>query len=475
MKNIDIKGTISEVIDGDEKTDKDVAASEVIYINYDILGQTVKHDGFGDEGQRSKAEEHMGGIVLSDDKEVIDDEEFIVNDVLPESRHHDGSIYRDMDMWWKRDYHIADRNEKLVKLRVDGGLVELYGYIAVRDDLDPLLNYIVNVSRDDPIIVEQGSLINMAGPKRGIDMMDYALIEYDMRIKTGEQEKDDIQLIDGASLIGPAGLWDEPYAIHLPGDYGVVEITLSRLCWAVEATVEVVILEVKSSFDLLLGCLTSGLDKEIHLFDDTITEPCGLKRFPWEPRYMTTINRVKGNESGTPYRRPYISSANVVIPSRNQGMKNIDTKGTISEVIAGDEKIDKDVTVSEVICVNYDISGQIMKHDRCGDECRKSKTKEHMGGIIVSDDKEAIDDEGFVVDNTLPESRHRDGSIYRDMDMWWKKDYHIADRNETTNYQQYKFLKPAGSNRQVITQLSPQAVHIIYIGLLGVKGANQTI
>ncbi|XP_052162334.1 uncharacterized protein LOC127779565 [Oryza glaberrima] len=313
MKNIDIKGTISEVIDGDEKTDKDVAASEVIYINYDILGQTVKHDGFGDEGQRSKAEEHMGGIVLSDDKEVIDDEEFIVNDVLPESRHHDGSIYRDMDMWWKRDYHIADRNEtrleamrysntthciihvgtccthspcsmlqilslELVKLRVDGGLVELYGYIAVRDDLDPLLNYIVNVSRDDPIIVEQGSLINMAGPKRGIDMMDYALIEYDMRIKTGEQEKDDIQLIDGASLIGPAGLWDEPYAIHLPGDYGVVEITLSRLCWAVEATVEVVILEVKSSFDLLLGCLTSGLDKEIRLFDDTITEPCGLKR-----------------------------------------------------------------------------------------------------------------------------------------------------------------------------------------------------
>uniref|UniRef100_A0A0E0EFB8 DUF6598 domain-containing protein n=1 Tax=Oryza meridionalis TaxID=40149 RepID=A0A0E0EFB8_9ORYZ len=315
MKSIDTKGTISEVIAGDEKIDKDVTVSEVICVNYDILGQIMKNDRCGDEGQRSKTEEHMGGIVISDDTEAIDDEKFVVDNTLPESRHHDGSIYKDMDTWWKRDYHIADRNEtrlkamrysnatdciicdrdgtcrthyscnmlqilsiKLAKLRVDGGLVELYGYIAVRDDLDPLLNYIVNVSRDDPIIVEQGSLINMVGPKRGINMMDYALIEYDMRIKTGGQEKDDLQLIDGASLIGPAGLWDKSYALRIPGDYGAVDITLSRLHWAAEATVEVVISEVQSSFDLSLGCLTSGLDKEIRLFNGTITEPRGLKR-----------------------------------------------------------------------------------------------------------------------------------------------------------------------------------------------------
>ena len=44
---------------------------------------------------------------------------------------------------------------KLAKIPVDCHLVELYGYIAVRDDLDPLLNYVVKLSRDDPIIVEQ--------------------------------------------------------------------------------------------------------------------------------------------------------------------------------------------------------------------------------------------------------------------------------------------------------------------------------
>jgi hypothetical protein len=45
----------------------------------------------------------------------------------------------------------------------------------------------------------QGSLIEMIGPKRGISMGDAVLLEFDMRIKKGEQEKDDLQLIDGVS------------------------------------------------------------------------------------------------------------------------------------------------------------------------------------------------------------------------------------------------------------------------------------
>ena len=44
---------------------------------------------------------------------------------------------------------------KLEKASTNIGLVQLYGYIAVRDRYDSLLNYIFNRSRDDPIIVEQ--------------------------------------------------------------------------------------------------------------------------------------------------------------------------------------------------------------------------------------------------------------------------------------------------------------------------------
>uniref|UniRef100_A0A0A9FTM3 DUF6598 domain-containing protein n=1 Tax=Arundo donax TaxID=35708 RepID=A0A0A9FTM3_ARUDO len=128
-------------------------------------------------------------------------------------------------------------------------------------------------------MTSEGSLINMAGPKRGIFMYDLTLIEYDMRIKIGKQEKDDLQLIDGASIIGPAGIWNQPYIFDIPGDCGAVDITLSRLEDAVEATVEAVISsEVQGRFNLSFVCLTSGLNEEIQLFNGAIDESRGLKR-----------------------------------------------------------------------------------------------------------------------------------------------------------------------------------------------------
>jgi hypothetical protein len=44
---------------------------------------------------------------------------------------------------------------KLAELYWNAGSLQLYGYVAVRDHMDPLLNYVVNISRDDPITVEQ--------------------------------------------------------------------------------------------------------------------------------------------------------------------------------------------------------------------------------------------------------------------------------------------------------------------------------
>jgi len=321
MKNI-TSGRILEVIAGDEKSDKDDCrvTSEFIYDKCDISGHIVKLTGYGEEDPRNAMDNQRGEIIASNDKEVSDDEEYTMDIILPKSRHRDGSIYRDMDRWWKSLFHIADRNEtwleamalsnppnciirngscvkhyprrmlqilslELDEFLVDGGLVELYGYIAVRDQLDSLLNYVVNVSRDDPIVVEQGSLINMTGPKRGIDMMDLSLLEYDMRIKTGGEEKNDLQLIDGASLIGSAGEWDQPLTMRIPGNYGAVYITLSRFNSAVEATVEVLISEVQCSFNLSLTCLTSQLSKEIRLFHGAIAGSRGLQRsvvaIPW--------------------------------------------------------------------------------------------------------------------------------------------------------------------------------------------------
>ncbi|RLN03692.1 hypothetical protein C2845_PM13G00010 [Panicum miliaceum] len=265
-------------LDNIETSNKDALWNtlEDISIKHDTWGQIVKPT-VSEEDASSTKEDHKGNIVVSD-KEESSDDVYMLN-LLTECKHRDGSIFRGMDTLWKKEYRIVDRSEKLAKIPMDGGLVELYGYIAVRDELEPLLNYVVNFSRDEPIIVKQGSHINMAGPKRGIDMMDYALIEYDMRIKSGEQEKDDLQLIDGASIIGPVGIENRPSRVRIAGDCGAIDLTLSRLGTAVEATVEILISEVQISFNLSLGCLTSGLNKEIRLFDGAIAESCCLNRY----------------------------------------------------------------------------------------------------------------------------------------------------------------------------------------------------
>lgn len=61
-------------------------------------------------------------------------------------------------------YHPSRRMLQFFSLKVpkilgDGDPVELYGYIAVRDHLERKINYLVNFSRDDPIVVEQVQLL----------------------------------------------------------------------------------------------------------------------------------------------------------------------------------------------------------------------------------------------------------------------------------------------------------------------------
>ena len=119
----------------------------------------------------------------------------------------------------------------------------------------------------------------MAGPKRGIQFIDTILIEYDMKIKRGEDEKEDLQLIDGISFLDNIDSWDRsPFTFRIHGDCGAIDVGVSRLNSAFVATIEVVVSQVQSSFRMRLGCFTSGFREEIRLFDGAIGEARGLKR-----------------------------------------------------------------------------------------------------------------------------------------------------------------------------------------------------
>ncbi|CAL4918905.1 unnamed protein product [Urochloa decumbens] len=236
--------------------------------------------------------------------------------ILKNSSHRDGAIYKGN---WEECYliDIADRKEtgsgrevqqvqpdavhcypdqencichrssdmmqifslRLAKTPNNSGSAQLYGYVAARDDLDGLLNYVFNRSRDDPIIVQQGSLIEMSGPKRGILMLSDVLIEFDLRIKNGGKEEDDLQLIDGL-IHYDERMWWCPFTERINGNGGAVDMCLTLVNHAVEATIQVDISEVHSAFALSLTSFVSimGKTQEIQLFHGTVGKSCGLKQ-----------------------------------------------------------------------------------------------------------------------------------------------------------------------------------------------------
>uniref|UniRef100_A0ACD5W7N4 Uncharacterized protein n=1 Tax=Avena sativa TaxID=4498 RepID=A0ACD5W7N4_AVESA len=178
---------------------------------------------------------------------------------------------------------------KLAYISADtsGGPIQLYGFMAARDLLNPRRNYVFNRTRDDPFVVVQDGddrFIRMSGPKRGIEMQASVLVEFDMRIKVGDNnEEDDLQLIDGAVCFSDLGSTpDRIYTWRIVGDYGAMDISLVLLHGAAEATIEVGISDVPrdgGGLSFFIGACANKITKELWLFDGVIAEACHLDRF----------------------------------------------------------------------------------------------------------------------------------------------------------------------------------------------------
>ncbi|KAM0867388.1 hypothetical protein ACQ4PT_041998 [Festuca glaucescens] len=230
--------------------------------------------------------------------------------LLRHLRHGDGSIYRS-NGYYAKVYRLHDTNETCLEpmmmtepstscmlddrmvcqshefqtmmqifyLRLAntcshvGSPVELYGYVAVRDLLNPMRNYIFNRPRDDPFVVGHDGCY-MTGPKRGIRMEAHVLIEFDMKIKKGEVE-DDLQLIDCvASFSHRTSRNATANRRPIDCDCGAVDITYALLDSAAEVTVQVGISELESRDSGLslraAAFYTSQLSGQFDLFDGMV-------------------------------------------------------------------------------------------------------------------------------------------------------------------------------------------------------------
>ncbi|EAY81996.1 hypothetical protein OsI_37180 [Oryza sativa Indica Group] len=283
-----------------------------------ILAGTTDTEGMMDQEEEEEDDDDQPADVLEDRKHQP-------ADVLEDRKHRDGSIYRGTD-YWSIYYRIADTNEtplkpmmlsdpttdcrpnwsgcivhsgcsmlqifslKLVSMAapaIGDGPIQVYGFMAVRDHMDCLRNYVFNRGHDKPFIVNLfDPFILLSGPKRGFGMETPALLEYDIRIKRGDGEDDDLQLIDGAATISETELpppYAQAYTRRIAGNYGSVNISLALLHNAIEATMHIQITEVRGSggFNMSMACRVGQIPDEIKLFESVaIAKPCQLnKRF----------------------------------------------------------------------------------------------------------------------------------------------------------------------------------------------------
>ncbi|KAF2907104.1 hypothetical protein DAI22_12g070800 [Oryza sativa Japonica Group] len=239
--------------------------------------------------------------------------------VIPGSNHRDGSIYRTDAHYWHGLYHLDDTSEtrlepmtpsyseqdcrpcvtdcqwhigcsmmqifslKLAEISnfatgaAGADAIQLYGF------MDPLRN-VFNRTRDDPFTIRDVSypFIQMTGPKRGITMNSRVMMEYDMRIKRGENEQDDLVLIDGAATFSEITNFI-PYIYRINGDCGMaVDIRLAHFILAIEATSQVQIYELKDgcgSLNLTITCRVSRMTPQIKLFQGPIDKLRDQNRF----------------------------------------------------------------------------------------------------------------------------------------------------------------------------------------------------
>ncbi|KAF8720108.1 hypothetical protein HU200_024887 [Digitaria exilis] len=128
--------------------------------------------------------------------------------------------------------------------------IDIYGWFSVRDDWEPLRNYLFKRSRDDPAMNSEGcSFLPLRSPCRGIYVSQYFLMDVELCIKDDGERSADKLLFRG-------------YVEFDTSSSGVDSVPRGRIETVIEVKAE-----AKQPSDVRISALTSGFDKEISLYN----------------------------------------------------------------------------------------------------------------------------------------------------------------------------------------------------------------
>ncbi|CAN6271128.1 unnamed protein product [Urochloa humidicola] len=133
-----------------------------------------------------------------------------------------------------------------------GQRMSIYGFVAVRDEVDKLRNYIFNRPREhaQEITPDSPDLL-LTPPTRGISAPYDVIVEYSLKVKGngGDDTKDDEEFIDGCFMFRETSRWDTALRkVRLFGSVGPLDIHFVSMKFAVEATVEVKVSSLSSTY-----------------------------------------------------------------------------------------------------------------------------------------------------------------------------------------------------------------------------------
>lgn len=147
--------------------------------------------------------------------------------------------------------------------------VSVYGIIAVRDELEPMRNHLFNrPCRDDAVTIDKDSLIlPLCSPRRGMYLLDDALVEVDLWVKEEGDGSADKQILSAYAEIEGRPGFDKIRHGQVRSGLFSLDISYILSTRSVEAVIQV-FAEVDSPHHLRFAAFSSGFDHEILLFDD---------------------------------------------------------------------------------------------------------------------------------------------------------------------------------------------------------------
>ncbi|CAL4941798.1 unnamed protein product [Urochloa decumbens] len=148
---------------------------------------------------------------------------------------------------------------KVASLNADFA-INVYGTVLARDSLDLKCVYLFRRDRNNcQLLKSQDDVLLLAGPKRGLALIDAVYVEMDLKIKD-DQGQNDKQLSKGFLTLKspPSSLWDKM----------TVELMFAVVNRAVEATISIEV--IKGEFYGIITACTTSIQKSLVLHDSKL-------------------------------------------------------------------------------------------------------------------------------------------------------------------------------------------------------------